>query len=230
MTLVNTFGQETEITLNFSLLCTIRKPDLEEIEGILDPELLELALQTEKVGEEELSYEPVYDKIVQKIKYDEVKRKNCGDITIELFTSKSKELKHDAAKQTLTLISSESTEVMTIEDSYLEVKLMDFTWKIKIKATFFECKLTTLGFSKSREDVEYALGSGAVIKTIPQIKQDPDCGNTFIDFKIREIKSSLAAEKVATAVSFDSVSRELTIDSADMTFANAAAEVVIVIE
>ena len=120
-TLKNIHEQVAEYTVLFKISCPISKKELDSIKGLLASESLELVAQSERVGTDELSYKQVYDKVVEAVKFDDVKKKSCGDILVKLVTKKPQSLKHDATNKTLTLKAEDSTSAETFDDSYLEI-------------------------------------------------------------------------------------------------------------
>jgi len=61
---------------------------------------------------------------------------------------------------TLKLTSEESTEAATYEDAKLVGQLMNRSWQVAIKISFYECVLTSLGFETPLITLTYKIGSG----------------------------------------------------------------------
>lgn len=85
-----------------------------------------------------------------------------------------------------------------------------------IQASFQPCDVTEIKFSIPFESIDYQIGSGARQISLPEVIQKPDCGHEIREFKITTVKGSLARETLMTALSLDSVSKTLTIDTIDL--------------
>ena len=70
----------------------------------------------------------------------------------------------------LILTSDPDMPIGSYSDSELEIKLMHYTWKLPIKASFFSCKLTSLGFKTPTSTVTYPLGLGKLTMKLPDLK------------------------------------------------------------
>ena len=169
LTLVNSHGQESLHSLEFKLACTIPLSDFEAVTGVLEKEIVGVEAEAEKDISMNATYTEIYDKLVQTLKYDEQKKKGCGEIKFELITLQNF-LTHDATKKMVILKSDKETFKGTFLDSHLQIKLLHYTWLLPVNATFVECKLTSLGFKSSYGSIAYRLGSGKMKSKLPEIK------------------------------------------------------------
>ena len=110
-------------------------------------ELVDIATTTGIESLNAVSYQGIYDKILQQLNYNANARSTCGIIKLNFVNSLS-ELSHDPIKHTVTLTSGLNSVDGTYYDSYIEFKFLAFTWRLKIQARLVSCQVASLNFKE----------------------------------------------------------------------------------
>lgn len=110
-------------------------------------ELVDIATTTGIESSNAVSYQSIFDKILQQLNYNANARKTCGIIELN-FVNNLSELSHDPMKHTVTLKSGLNSVEGTYYDSYIEFKFLAYTWRLKIEARLVSCQVASLDFKE----------------------------------------------------------------------------------
>ena len=147
ITLTDSADQQTQHRIAFTVPCPILVSDFNAVSAFMPFELVDIATTTGIESLNAVSYQGIYDKILQQLNYNANARSTCGIIKLNFVNSLS-ELSHDPIKHTVTLTSGLNSVDGTYYDSYIEFKFLAFTWRLKIQARLVSCQVASLNFKE----------------------------------------------------------------------------------
>lgn len=130
------------------------------------------------------------------------------------------------------LPSSKTASYMT-SDSYLQVNLSETElWQIPIEVTVERCVVERLSFAEPEIELSYVIGSGVLSEDLPDVVQEPNCGQKFTALSIVDFYSDDSDLQVGVIVeeSLKIEAGKISIETEDLSLAGKQVTIALSIE
>ena len=166
--------------------CNIKAEDAHEVAAVLEQKPVKLSATTGSTSLITASISEQVQLIKDGLKYGSDEEILCGIIKATM-SSNHAYLTLNEGLQSIQLDSSHVLTETSITDSFVQVDVDKYSFRINVLVDIFECRVDTLGFEKEFLSTDYTIGLGLHQVSLPEIVQKPDCGKSINGLKIKDI-------------------------------------------